>query len=92
MASYFLNSVFKLNPSTGAGVGNYNVGTQPYGICFDGASIWVANRGSANVTKLNAGTGAVIGTYSVGPSPSGICFDGASIWVSNFGSTNVTKL
>jgi YVTN family beta-propeller protein len=92
VASYFINSVFKLNPSTGAGVGSYNVGTQPYGMCFDGANIWVANRGSTNVTKLNASTGAVIGTYTVGLLPSAVCFDGSSIWVANFGSGNVSKL
>ena len=38
-------TVTKLNASTGATLGTYSVGTYPAGICFDGASIWVANEG-----------------------------------------------
>ncbi len=70
----------------------FAVGTKPRGICFDGASIWVANANSNNVTKLNASTGAVQGTFAVGTFPVAICFDGASIWVANRDSNNVTKL
>ena len=68
------------------------MGSNPAAVCFDGASIWVANRSSNNVTKLNASTGAVLGTYAVGSNPIAVCFDGASIWVANYGSNNVTKL
>ena len=71
---------------------SFDVGATPTAICFDGASIWVANYNSNNVTKLNASTGAVQGTFAVGTQPYGICFDGASIWVANAGSANVTKL
>ena len=70
----------------------FAVGDGPVAICFDGASIWVANSNSDNVTKLNASTGAVQGTYNVGDGPRGICFDGASIWAANRDSFNVTKL
>ena len=77
---------------SGGNVGTFTVGTTPYGNCFDGANIWVANYGSATVTKLQASTGALIGTYSVGTHPYGICFDGTNIWVGNAGSNNVTKL
>ena len=70
----------------------FSVGSDPVAICFDGASIWVANNGGGNVTKLNAGTGATTGTYNVGSYPAAICFDGASIWVANNGGGNVTKL
>jgi len=44
--------VTKLNASTGAVQGTFAVGTAPNGICFDGASIWVANAGNSTVTKL----------------------------------------
>jgi len=70
----------------------YPVGTQPRGICFDGANIWVVNWGSNNVTKLNASDGSKVGDYAAGNSPWGICFDGAHIWVANYWSQNVTKL
>jgi len=65
---------------------------KPFGICFDGANIWVANYGSNNVTKLRASDGTILGTYNVGTQPLGICFDGANIWVTNSGSNSVTKL
>jgi hypothetical protein len=70
----------------------FTVGTQPRGVCFDGANIWVANYGSNSVTKLAANDGTVLGTYAVGSLPAGVAFDGANIWVTNFGSNNVTKL
>jgi YVTN family beta-propeller protein len=71
---------------------SYPVGTHPYNVAFDGASIWVANAGSNNATKLDPATGAIIGTYPVGTTPVGIAFDGQTVWVSNTGSNNVTKL
>ena len=47
------------------------MGSEPYGIAFDGANIWVANYGSNNVTKLRASDGAVLGTFAVGTNPLG---------------------
>ena len=70
----------------------FSVGASPIGIAFDGASIWVANYGSNNVTKLRASDGADLGTFAVGSYPYGIAFDGASIWVGNYGSAFVSKL
>ena len=71
---------------------SFPVGTDPAGMAFDGANIWVANDGSNNVTKLRASDGANLGTFAVGSQPFGVAFDGANIWVANFGSNNVTKL
>ncbi len=70
----------------------FAVGTSPTGVAFDGASIWVANAASNNVTKLRASDGALLGTFAVGTAPRGVAFDGGSIWVANFGSNTVTKL
>jgi hypothetical protein len=33
-------------------LGTFAVGTNPVGIAFDGAHMWVANEGSGNVTEL----------------------------------------
>lgn len=30
----------------------FDVGSQPYGLCFDGANIWAANFGGNTVTKV----------------------------------------
>ena len=70
------------------------VGTAPRGVAFDGASIWVANFNSNNVTKLRASDGVCVGTctFAVGTNPTGVAFDGASVWVTNRDSNTVTKL
>lgn len=71
---------------------SFTVGTNPVGIAFDGANIWVANNGSNNVTKLRASDGANLGTFAVGAEPYNVAFDGANVWITNRGSNNVTKL
>ncbi len=70
------------------------VGTNPFGVAFDGANIWVTNGGGNNVTKLRASDGACVGTctFTVGNSPHGVAFDGANIWVVNASDNSVTKL
>ena len=66
MANNGSNNVTKLRASDGALQGTFNVGTNPTGVAFDGANIWVANNGSNNVTKLRASDGALQGTFNVG--------------------------
>ncbi len=73
------------------------MGSQPWGIDYDGTNMWVANRGSANMTKLNASTGSHVATITVGDVPGGVIFDGTYIWVANAGVPpfvpgSVTKL
>jgi DNA-binding beta-propeller fold protein YncE len=70
----------------------FTVGSQPYGLAFDGANIWTGNFGDGTVTKVRANDGEVLGTFGVGVEPYGVTFDGANIWVSNVGSGTVTKL
>src|SRR5579863_8737980 len=69
----------------------FKVGSQPYGVAFDGANIWTANFGDGTVTKLRANDGEVLGTFKVGGVPYGVTFDGANVWVSNLVGT-VSKL
>jgi hypothetical protein len=65
-------------------VGSYPVGVEPWGVAYDGASIWVANMAAGTVTKLRASNGATLGTFSLYNSPRYIVFDGTNIWVSTF--------
>jgi DNA-binding beta-propeller fold protein YncE len=44
--------VTKLKAGTGATVGTFKVGSEPAGVAFDGASIWVTNFGGTTVSKL----------------------------------------
>jgi len=64
----------------------------PFGICFDGANIWVTNNTKNDVIKLSASDGSIMGTYEVAFNPMGICFDAAHIWVANSRYNNVSRL
>jgi hypothetical protein len=78
---------YKSNTST-----QFPVGSQPYGLCFDGANIWSANFGDDTVSKIQANDGTVLGTFKVGNEPFGVTFDGANVWVSNLADSTVSKL
>jgi YVTN family beta-propeller protein len=70
-----------------------SVGSQPKGLAFDGANIWVANSGDNTVTKVRAIDGVVLGTYpSGGTQPVALVKAGFSMFVVNKGSNSVTKL
>jgi YVTN family beta-propeller protein len=65
--------------------------TQPYGILYDGANMWVTDAGTnpGNLFKLDS-NGAIIQTVTVDTSPTYPVFDGTNIWVLNYGSNTVT--
>jgi len=73
------------------GSASFTVGSSPQSIAFDGASLWVSNYASNNVTKLRASDGAYLGSFAVERDPVGVAFDGANIWVTNYGGNIVTK-
>ena len=64
---------------------SFRVGSQPTGIVYDGAHLWVSNNSGNSVTELEPEAGKAIGTFPTGPYPTGIAFDGANIWVANYG-------
>ena len=68
------------------------VGTNPFGVAFDGTNIWVTNYFSDNVSKINPTTNTVTATIGVGTNPSGVAYDGTNIWVTNQGSGTVSKI
>ena len=78
-------------------------GTNPFGMAFDGDSIWITNNGSNSITKLRASDGSCVGTctfrvagFSPSANPLRVAYDGANLWVvsnGGFGVTNgVTKI
>jgi hypothetical protein len=71
---------------------SFPVGTQPLGVAFDGANIWVTNNYDGTVTKLRANDGEKLGTFAAGPGAMGVAYDGANIWVANSVANTVTKL
>ena len=67
----------------------FGVGSDPVGVAFDGANIWVVNNLSDYVTKLRASDGKLLGTFTGTFAPVDVAFDGANIWVVNANSGGV---
>jgi DNA-binding beta-propeller fold protein YncE len=70
----------------------FPVGTQPQGVAFDGASIWVANQMDNTLTKISANDGTVLGTFGADQKPIGVAFDGANLWVGHEIGIGVSKV
>jgi DNA-binding beta-propeller fold protein YncE len=45
------DTVTKLQASDGANLGTFPVGTNPIGVAFDGANIWVTNSGNTTISR-----------------------------------------
>jgi len=63
--------------------------TTPRGAMFDGANVWVADRGDNKLKKLDA-SGGILQVVDVGDGPLYPVFDGTNIWVPNVNSHTVT--
>ena len=63
--------------------------TNPTGILYDGAHIWVTDFGAGALLKLDP-TGTILQTVTVGVGPEFPAFDGANIWVPNFNDNSIT--
>jgi hypothetical protein len=83
-------SIVTLNPLS---VSTVSAGfTNLRGILYDGANIWVTDRGvtPGKLFKLDS-NGAIIQTVTLGGNgPANPVFDGTNIWVPNLDSNNVT--
>jgi YVTN family beta-propeller protein len=72
---------------------SFATGSNPDGLAFDGANIWVTNYGSGTVTKMQASTGQILSTFlEASAGPSALAFDGANMWVTCGKTNNVSKL
>lgn len=60
-------------------------GKYPTGLCFDGKSLWVADRGTDKLYKINPETGKVLKTLeSPAYWPMGLAFDGKYLWNADY--------
>jgi hypothetical protein len=83
-------SVSIVQPDTGATT-NISAGfSNPQGILFDGANLWVTDAGDGVKLKKLDANGNVIQSVPVGNTPHFPVFDGSNIWVPNFGGNSVT--
>ncbi len=80
----------------GSLVGDFTVGTQPFGLTTDPMTghVWVTLAGESRVVELDPVDGAVnsFGTTAITPSARGIVAGNGSVWVTNFDQANVTEL
>ncbi len=70
------------------------VGEAPSGIAIDPATgnVWVANRGSGDVTVLDPSGNVLKHSIPVGAKPSAIAFGDGAAWVADGGGTRVTRI
>jgi hypothetical protein len=64
---------------------------EPFGLAFDGASIWTATTLHQTVRRIRLSNGAILGTFATGGGPTEAAFDGANIWMANQSSNTVSK-
>ena len=69
---------------------------QPDGIAVtpDGSRVYVANRGTNNVTVIDTGADSVLADVSVGAAPHGVSVtpDGTKVYVANMENNNVSVI
>ena len=69
IANQFGDTVTKINSSTGAVAGNYEITGNPLGIAYDGRYIWVSRYASDDVVKMDVNNGAILATVKVNNGP-----------------------
>jgi hypothetical protein len=68
---------------------HYGGFVQPYGMVFDGTSMWATDLGANKLFRFD-GSGNVLQTVSTGAGPAFPVFDGQNIWVPNANDSTVT--
>jgi hypothetical protein len=74
-------SISRIDATTAA-VTTFTVGfSQPAGILFDGANLWVTDRGDTSLKRVDRNTGAVVQTTALSGSVQQPIFDGTNLWI-----------
>jgi DNA-binding beta-propeller fold protein YncE len=69
------------------------VGSNSWGLAFDGTYIWASLYNANSVAQIDAGTLEVVHTYPTnGSGPKGVTWDGTYIWVVNSESNTISKI
>lgn len=70
---------------------DFATGDHPYGVAYDGTSVWVGNRYDDTVSRIDPLSGTKT-NFAAGDDPRGIAYDGSNIWVANYGSNTVSRI
>jgi hypothetical protein len=84
-----ISRVYPDNGATTTFYAGFSVGG-PFGILFDGTSLWVTDYSAGQLRKV-ASSGAVVQSVTVGNLPELPVFDGSNIWVPNRQSVSVVR-
>lgn len=91
VSNHRMNSVRKIDLSTGEVVGVASTGTETrtMAIADDGASLYVVNYQDGTVSKVRTSDMAILQTVSSGVRPVGIAYDADTrqVWVANYAGT-----
>lgn len=65
--------IYRLNPVTGAILKQFNApGSQPWGMTFDGKSLWLVDFAEKRISKIDTASGTELKTFAT-PDPAGGC-------------------
>jgi DNA-binding beta-propeller fold protein YncE len=82
-------TVIRVDPDTG-GMTSFSAFISPLDILFDGANVWVIDKGDSSLKKLGPG-GAILQNVALSGSPGFGVFDGSNIWVPCFDAVTVVR-
>jgi outer membrane protein assembly factor BamB len=86
--------VVRIDPSSGRvdrRVRLRPAGSEPEGLAWDGASLWVVDQAGERVVQLD-GDGRLQASYDVGQAPRLVATDDSGVWVTNYGGTSVSRV
>jgi YVTN family beta-propeller protein len=63
---------------------------RPMGILYDGANLWVTDRGDGSLKRVDTANGNVLETIPLGDSPQFLAFDGLNLWVPSYDDNSLS--
>ncbi len=69
---------------------DFATGTEPFGVAYDGHSIWVSNSTADTVSRIDRVSGTRT-DFAAGVRPGAVVFDGVNIWVANIFGDSVSR-
>ena len=87
-------SVVRIDPSSGEVAQTVTLkpkGSEPEGLAWDGAHLWVVDQAGGRVVELDP-TGKVVDEFKTDDEPRLVAAGDSGIWVANYGGTSVSRV
>ena len=85
-------SVFRIDPSNNAILGEFDAHDFVSGLAWDGHAMWVTLDSAGTAVKVDPTSMTVVATVAVGAGPGAATFDGSNVWIANSGANTVTRI